>query len=154
MYCSSCGAAVAPGLTYCNHCGAKLSGAKSDSGAQASQLFPESLVWAIVSVFVVGLGSIIGLLAMMKKLDFSEHMITAVVMLSFLLTIAVVGMLIWMLLNRIRFDKGARDAERLKQPAVQALGAAQARALPEPLPSVTEHTTRTFEPLFNERKSE
>ena len=29
----------------------------------------------------------------------------------------------------------------------------QARALTEPVPSVTEHTTRAFEPIYTERKS-
>jgi hypothetical protein len=29
---------------------------------------------------------------------------------------------------------------------------AQARALPDPAPSVTEHTTRAFEPIYSERK--
>jgi hypothetical protein len=34
------------------------------------------------------------------------------------------------------------------------LDAAQVRVLPEPMPSVTEHTTRTFEPSFIERNKE
>ena len=35
----------------------------------------------------------------------------------------------------------------------EELDAAQARGLPEPVPSVTEHTTRAFEPVYNERTS-
>jgi len=32
-------------------------------------------------------------------------------------------------------------------------GAAHARVLPEIMPSVTEYTTRAFEPIYNERPS-
>jgi hypothetical protein len=41
----------------------------------------------------------------------------------------------------------------MNEQVTKELDAAQPRALPEPVPSVTEHTTRTFEPLYSERKS-
>jgi hypothetical protein len=41
-----------------------------------------------------------------------------------------------------------------KEAATKELDAAQARALPEPVPSVTEHTTRSFEPIYSKRKAE
>jgi len=40
----------------------------------------------------------------------------------------------------------AKEAAETKE-----LGAAGPRAFPEPVPSVTEHTTRTFEPTHAER---
>ncbi len=67
MYCSSCGVAVAQGLSYCNQCGAKLGGAKGYVVSKVTKAQLESLVWAIVAVFVVGLGSIMGLMAIMKE---------------------------------------------------------------------------------------
>ena len=57
MYCSSCGAAAAQGVSFCNLCGAKLGGARADGAADASALSPDGLVWAVVTVFVVGLGA-------------------------------------------------------------------------------------------------
>jgi predicted amidophosphoribosyltransferase len=66
MYCSSCGAAVSQDLSYCNRCGAKLNGVKGDSAIKLSEAKPESLINAIVAVFVCGLGAIIGLMAVMK----------------------------------------------------------------------------------------
>jgi uncharacterized paraquat-inducible protein A len=154
MYCSSCGVAATPGLSYCNQCGAKLNGAKSDSAAKASELFPESLAWAIVSVFIVGLGCIIGLMAMMKELlNFSEKLIVMFALLSFAMMFVVEGVLIWMLLSRRSGTKAAGEAVQLKGQVTKELGPAQARAFTEPA-SVTEHTTRTFEPLYSERKAE
>ena len=155
MYCSSCGAAIARGLSYCNHCGARLSGAKDDSAAKAAELFPDSLIWAIVSVFVVGLGTTIGLMALMKDLlDFSKSLIITFSLLCFLLMFIIEGVLIWLLLSRRSREKKTSDSGQLKEQTTKELDAAQARALPEPVPSVTEQTTRAFEPIYRERKSE
>ena len=156
MYCSSCGRAIAPGLTYCNHCGARLSGTKGDDVINPSEWFPESLVWAIVAVFIVGLGSVIGLMAIMKQLlDFSREWILAITLLSFTLMFAVEGVLISLLLRQKVMARAAGDAARLKDKATRELSdEAQPRALHEPAPSITEQTTRAFEPVYTERKSE
>ena len=52
MYCSSCGVAVAQGLPYCNHCGAKLN--QSDSVNTSSEPRPEYLC-SRFGIFVFGL---------------------------------------------------------------------------------------------------
>ena len=154
MYCSSCGAGVARDLSYCNRCGAKLNGAKGDAEAKASELFPDSLIWAIVSVFVVGLGTTIGLMALMKELlNFSTGLIVLFTSLSFLMMLVVESVFIWLLLSRRRSVKEAGEAGRLQEQTTTELGEAQARALNPPAPSVTEHTTRTFEPIYSEHKS-
>lgn len=157
MYCSSCGGAVARDLSYCSHCGAALGGANGQERIKTPELFPDSLVWAIVSVFVVGLGGTIGLMAVMKDVFGSSNpgLIIAFSLLVLLLTLAVEAVLISLLLMRRRrgVDE-VSDAGRLKQQMTKELDAAKPRALPDPLPSVTEHTTRTFEPIYSERKAE
>jgi hypothetical protein len=144
---------VTPGRSYCNHCGAKLGGAKADAGQ--SQLSQDSLVWAIVSVFVVGMGTTIGLMAMLKQLlDLNKGIIIAFGLLGFALMIAVESVFIYLLLSRRRTgEKGAGDREGARGQATRELDAARDRALPEPVPSVTEQTTRAFEPAYSERKS-
>lgn len=155
MYCSSCGGTVARGISYCNTCGAKLNKAKDESIAKPVETFPESLIWAIVAVFTVGLGVTVGLMAMMKELlNFSQGLIIAFTTLSFLLTFVVVGVLTWMLLQRRREAKEAGDTAQTNEQTTKELDTAQVRSLPEPVPSVTEHITRTFEPIYSERKSE
>ena len=167
MYCSACGAVVAQGLSFCNFCGAKLGAAKPDGAkpdANQSESFPESLVWAIVTVFIVGLGCTIGLVAMMKKLlDFKDDIITAVMLTSFVLMFVIEATFIWLLLRRRKDNakeaRGGKDATttRLKEQTTKELGAAQqqpARSLVEPVLSITEHTTRAFEPIYSKRKSE
>ena len=129
MYCSTCGSAVSPNLTYCNHCGARLSGAK--------EVKPETLVGAIAAVFIFGLGAIIFLMMAMKMVFGAEYLplVIAFTLLSFLIMLAVEGVFVGMLL---RGKKGAKEAAR-------ELSEAKARVLPEPPLSVTEHTTNLLE---------
>lgn len=157
MYCSFCGVAVGQGLSYCNRCGGQLNGAKKDGGiGQQSQSFLESLVWAMVAVFIVGLGCIIGLMAMMKQLlNFDQQTIIAFASVSFLFALGVEAVLLWMLLRHRNDAQKASDAAlQHKEQATKELGAEPApRALAEPVPGITEHTTRAFEPIYSEPKS-
>jgi hypothetical protein len=84
MYCSFCGTALTAGLSYCNRCGAELG--PDRSAARPKEAPQESLVWAIVAVTVVGLGGIIGLMAVMKEvLHFNDAPIIAFSLLNELL---------------------------------------------------------------------
>jgi hypothetical protein len=154
MYCSSCGVAVSPGLSYCNFCGEKLSGAKSDSIIKSPEVRPETLVAAMVFAFVFGLGAITVLMGMMKAvLHLEVGLILAFALLSFLIMLSLEGVFIRLLLRRKRGAEKAGDTVLLKGQATRELDAAQARELPEPMPSVTEHTTRAFDPIYPERTS-
>ena len=153
MYCSSCGVAVAQDLSYCNYCGAKLNGVKGETRIKSPEVKPEMLVSAMVIVFVFGLAAITLLMLVMKDVLGNVGQVLALTLLSFLIMLSIEGVIIRLLLRRKRGTEEAEDTMRLKGQATKALDAAQARALPEPMPSVTEHTTRTFEPIYNERTS-
>jgi len=151
MYCSSCGVAVTPGLSYCNHCGEKLSRAKSDSIIKSPEVRPESLIGAMVFTFVFGLGAITVLMGVMKAvLHLELGQILAFTLLSFLIMLSLEGVFIRLLLRRKRGEEAA-DTGQLKGQATRELDAAQARALSEPMPSVTEHTTRAFDPIYTQQ---
>ena len=151
MFCSSCGTTVVHGLAYCNHCGEKLVAAQTQI-AKTPEASPDSLVWAIVGVFVVGMGTIIGLMAVMKnELHFEIGIIIFFSLLSFVLMTGIEAVFIWLLLSRSRTKKrGAEMTE--KERTTRELGSAPARVLSEPIPSVTEETTRTFDPIYERRK--
>src|SRR5215216_215213 len=100
MYCSTCGKAVTPGLSYCNYCGTKLSGTKGD-GTKSSEVRPESLVAAIAALFILGLAAII-VLMMATKFVFGPGnlgLVIAFTLVSFLTMLAVEGVFVWMLLS-------------------------------------------------------
>jgi len=154
MYCSSCGVAIAKGLSYCNQCGAKLSGAKGDGVTKVAQATPD-LVWAIVAVFVVGLGSIMGLMAIMKE-QFNANLgiVLVFTFIIFLLMIVVEGVFISLLFGSRSASKVTSEKERLNEHATRELDAAQPRVLPEPVSSVTDQTTRAFEPAYRQKRAE
>jgi hypothetical protein len=153
MYCSTCGATVAQDLSYCNHCGAKVGGAKGDGASKSSEVKPELLVSAMVGLFILGLVAIAVLVGVLKAVaDFDFPILLVVTMFSFLLMLMVEGVLIGLLLGGRRRARKTEAAERqLKEKPTRELG--EARVLPEPMPSITEHTTRSFEPIYSERKS-
>ena len=150
MYCSSCGVAVTAGLSYCNYCGEKLSGAKSKSVTKSPEVRPETLIGAMVFTFVFGLGAITLLMGMMKAvLQLNLGLILFFTLLSFLIMFSLEAVIMRLLLRRKR---GAEDTV-LNGPTTRELDAAQARVLREPMESVTEHTTRAFDPIYTERTS-
>src|ERR671916_1377749 len=155
MYCSSCGASITQGLSYCNHCGAQLNGGKGDSLIKTTELRAESLIIsAMVGLFVLGLLAISVLMGVMKAvLDLNNGQILAFATLSFLIMLLIEGVLIWRLSRRKRGAEATGDTAMSKEQTTKELEATRARALPEAMPSVTEHTTRTLEPVYSERKS-
>lgn len=155
MYCSSCGVAVAQGLAYCNFCGAKLGGAKGVETEKWTTIPPAYLMAAMVMVFIVGLGAAVTLMSMLKGINdpANEAFIKAFAALTFLLMLGVEVMFTWLLLRRKRGAQEAIHPALSRARSTNELGAAQERLLPEPMPSVTEQTTRTLEPIYNERNS-
>jgi len=160
MYCSSCGSAVAASLSYCNRCGAEVNTKLSTRKAAEPQgpAFPENLVWAIVAVSVGGLGVLIGLMAVMKQaLHLENEVITAFLILSFLILLVAEISFIWLLVStQRRAHKREREpyVTEVKGGATKELGAPEDLLLTEPVLSVTEHTTRTLEPVYRERKTD
>jgi hypothetical protein len=152
MYCSACGSAVVQGLSYCNYCGAKLSGEKGDSLIKSSEVKPESLVWGMIAVLIFGFVGITFLMMAMKMVGLNEGPILALTILSFLLMGVVEAVFISQLLRRRGRSEETRNTALSGKQSAREIEAAQARALSAPVPSVTEHTTRSFEPLYRERK--
>ena len=143
MYCSSCGAKVTPGLAYCNRCGAELN--SKDTGTMKNQMPLESLVWAIVVVAVVGVGSNIGLMALLKEtLHFNEGMIAGFSLFFFLPFLVAEIVFIWLLLRMQRSPR-QRAAGLPGVLATNDLADGPVRVLSQPSPSITENTTRTLE---------
>ena len=156
MYCSSCGVAVAQGLSYCNQCGAKLTGANGDGVTKVAKAQPESLVWAILAVFVVGLGSIMGFMGILK-VQFNANLGIVIIfsLIILVLMLAVEGVFISLLFGGKSDSKDVKSGtERLKKQATKELDEAQPRVLTEPVSSVTDHTTRAFEPVYSRKKAE
>lgn len=152
MYCSTCGIAVAPGLSYCKNCGANLH--QYSGSNKSSEVRPDFLVASMVMTFIFGLAVIAVLMGIMKAvLGMPVGQILGVILVPFLLMFILEGVFIkQFLFGHKKNPQETNDIELTKQQATNELDAAHARALPEAMTSVTEHTTRTFEPVYSERK--
>ena len=155
MYCPSCGAASTLGLSYCNRCGTNLSAIKDHGALKPSEAPINSLMDSTFWVTVFGLGAIVGGVAAMKALEFREVFIIAYMILSTVAFLGIYGMHVWQFIRLTSGAKKSRGISEVKEPHTKELSPAPpARVLSEAMPSVTEHTTRTFEPIYIKRKTE
>lgn len=164
MYCPSCGTQLAQALSYCKHCGANLSPLKDLSttispSAPGHETVPQprtlnSLIWAIVVTTIIVLGMGLGALVLMRDGRIDEGLGRIFVILCFLTLPIIEGLLVWQLLSSNRRIKRLSGQVQEQASPQDELGATTARSLSEPaepIPSVTEHTTRTFEPSYRGR---
>ena len=74
MYCSNCGGEIIENLSYCNHCGRKMTGANKLSEASFN-----TLVAGILAMPIAGVGVLIGLISVMKEtLGFGNDVIIVI----------------------------------------------------------------------------
>lgn len=152
MYCSTCGVTIAEHLSYCNHCGARIVTSNSDKVAAPHEVKPGVLVSAMVTTFVFGLLAIAFLLGVMKTmLGLELGQILAFAALSFLIMLSLEAVFVRLLFRRNREAEERTRTESLAGHTTKELGAARVQALQEPLSSVTDHTTRAFDPVYTNR---
>lgn len=148
MYCPTCGSHLAEGLSYCKHCGSSLRTDQNTEESRGPDKTIDSLVWVIVGTTITILGMFLGALVLMRdgRIDFALG--TVFVILSFVAFLLVESVLVWRLLQ---LSKGTKKLPGSVQstPCPDELSDVRTNALQEPLqsvPSVTEQTTRHFEP--------
>jgi hypothetical protein len=140
MYCANCGTPLAPGLSYCNRCGNSLKerGDSKNTGAITAFLT------AITLLGIVGLGIMLGGALALKN---EGHLGDDLVGLFMLMVFAIVGITEFLLIRQLSRVTGSAETRKaiIERPAPTELRPPHLTALPEPLPSVTENTTRTLE---------
>jgi hypothetical protein len=154
MYCSTCGVAVAQGLSYCNYCGAKLNTEEGKSVSKSPEVNPQFLLSAMIGLFILGLAAITVLMGMMKTvLGLPVERVLGFALLPFLVMLLLEGLCLRLLMRRNRPTEKKGDRAPLNERATKELDAASEQFLAEAVPSVTDHTTRTLEPVYREPHS-
>jgi len=115
---------------------------------------PEFLVSAMIGLFICGLVAITLLMGMMKQvLGLPVERVLGFALLPFLLMLLLEGVCFRLLTRRKRATEATGAKVLLNEQTTKELTRAEERLLTEPAPSVTDHTTRTLEPVYNQRKS-
>jgi len=147
MYCATCGTPLAPGLSYCNRCGASLKERSESSHTGSIAAF----LAAITLIGLIGMGIMLGgMVTLSRDARLSEPFVAFFMLFTFL-TVVTTEILLVRQLSRI-ISSGERKVIDLPQQPVMPseFRAAQPRTLAEPMQSVTENTTRTLDYSRNE----
>ena len=152
MFCQSCGTALTKGLTYCSRCGARVA-----SPAQNDNLAQVVCVLAFFSTVVAlgGLGLIYFLVRQLLLLGFEQSRIVVVTFFCLLAVVGLAALLITHMsraLNVFLHPAAGQGTEAADTPEPAGRQTAQIEAPREPASSVTDHTTRTFDPVYQERR--
>jgi hypothetical protein len=151
MFCQTCGGAINPDLSYCNHCGARLGSSGDREHIKLSEKSFGLLVCALAVVPIAGLALIIGLIGLMKKeMGFENEMIFVFALMSFILLLASEGALFWLLMSHFKRPKKTADDLQtrnveLKAVEIKGLNEARQGGIYDDVPLVTEHTTRSLD---------
>ena len=142
MYCAACGTPLTPGLSYCNRCGASL----RERSEPKSNTIPAFLT-AITLIAIVGLGIMLGgALTLKRDAEMAPEIVGFFMLFTFIIVVVTEVLLVRQL---SRLTGNVEQASTAMQPP-HFKAPDDVRSLPsktpgEPVPSVTEKTTRTLE---------
>ena len=148
MYCHACGIALTQPTKYCNRCGVQLLPTEDGLKAQAAlEKRLDSYLDGVFWVSVFGLGFIVGGAVLLKKVGFSDIVILTYAVLSSTVFLINLALNLW---NSVRLLRGAKERNALIQqaaPETAELNRGRPEMFLNPAGSVTENTTRSFEPV-------
>ena len=156
MFCPSCGTEDTIGLPYCNRCGANLGGLVAPHTQVAVISVTKPTLIISLTIAVLTLGGFAGLIEGAKELAPIVRNSDPLIALIFvgMITILTVDILLIRQLSRVITaalsstvqPKPKRQSTIAPHPNPQLQMPITSRL--EPAPSVTEHTTRFFEPVY------
>lgn len=151
MYCPTCGNEITVELKYCNRCGANLAVPAMNSPMMFAP--PKLTIPSIVLGITIlgGLGMIFGAATEFARRDLHPFALVWIILFSAATLFGCVGLLIRFLTNMMTLSRGIAPAPQ-PRPAFKDRPTMPHLPPPrmEPVPSVTENTTRTFAPIYSE----
>ena len=145
MYCAHCATPLAPGLSFCNRCGASLKERETPRGSAVSKLLTAVVLVAIFGLAIMFVGPIV----LKKGGDIDGDPLIIFIALTFSLLTMIEIFLLRQLSHELGMpnDSASQREKAFQQPGPvpRELQAAPLRNVAEPISSVTENTTRTLE---------
>ena len=155
MYCPVCGVESTQGLNYCKRCGANLTVALQPAEAQPSAkltgvplaLTVASLSVATAIVSLGGLATVLNYVEDMTGQANSGDLPRLILILGLMMVTAISTLLVLQVSRLIGASRLAPDvSSQAPKPVIVSYAAPQIPAQGPIVASVTEHTTRTFDP--------
>lgn len=152
MFCPSCGVALTQQLKYCNRCGSQLIATKEAAQIESSEKRLREELVDLFWVTVFGLALVLGGMALIKNvLHLSQWILIAYMIISSTAFTINFALSLWQIRRLARIAKEARGTIELEQLDTKELSPVRVQAALESVPSVTENTTRSLEPLSREQ---
>jgi hypothetical protein len=152
MFCSSCGVALAQQMKYCNRCGSQLTITRDAAEIETSEKRLREEMVELFWVTVFGLGIILGGMAVIRNaLHLSDWILIAYMIFSSTAFTINFALSLWQIRRLARIVGEAKGTLPAGQLDTKELGPVQVQAALEPVPSITENTTRTLEPVPKEQ---
>jgi hypothetical protein len=154
MYCPSCGSVLTQQMKFCNRCGSQLTTTKDK--IELVKVFEKQMDKAMEGLFwvtILGLGVIFGGSAILKKVQLSQWMIVAYMILSTAAFLSYFVLSVWQVRRLARNAEQANSVIPIDQPNTAELDPAKDFPVIEGVISVTENTTRTLEAVPVPNKS-
>lgn len=157
MYCPSCGSEISVELKYCNRCGANLSSSSLSHPAPIGKPMKLSFPAIVLGLTVVGgLGIIFDGAKELAQMHLHPAAITWIVIFSLATLFGCTSLILRFWLKVFSMSREYFQPSNQLRPPVQTSTPVpsfrpQLPSRLEPMPSVTEHTTRTFSPAYRER---
>lgn len=157
MYCPSCGSEISVELKYCNRCGANLSAIPPSYPVPATRPIKLGLPAIVLGLTVVlGLGLIFDGAKDLAQMQLHPAAITWMVIfaLATLFGCSALILRFWLKvfsMNREYHQPPNQLRQPVQMPTPMSVPQPQLQPRLEQMPSVTEHTTRTFSPVYKER---
>jgi hypothetical protein len=146
MFCPSCGVALPQPTNFCVRCGSPLSVSKKDPEFKSVENRLRDEMVDLFWLTVLGLGMILGGMALIKGLGLSDWILITYMILSTTAFTINFGLSLWQIRRLVRFSKEARGAAQIGPIVANELIPTKARTVLEVAPSVTENTTRELDP--------
>ena len=145
MFCSNCGFQNVNEVRYCNRCGKQLRSDAVDVSSMSDII--TKFLTTIGAVTLAGIGFPMFAMLVLGKRGFSPPVLLVVAVLGFAATVAIDGLLVWLMLRVLRMRQEAPQAFNHER---NTNGLSQPNLISQPpFTSVTEHTTRNFDPIHS-----